>query len=222
MLLVAGAAKRSPSPISRACPTTPSTTFSILRFMIERVGFYVKTDSSWKSMKELVEDARKNPEKYTYCHLGDRRHPPIPLCWFEKRAGIRMRHVPHKGGAETLARPCGGHVNRGHGVAQRGLCPGPRGRIRPLAHSSLPGSPVSRTLPLCGSWATTCTIENQKGFGFPKNTPKPIVQKLHDSLKKVFDDLSPGQRPEASGGTGLPQREDSTEHEGHVMSRGSL
>jgi tripartite-type tricarboxylate transporter receptor subunit TctC len=31
-------------------------------------------------------------------------------------------------------------------------------------------------------------IENQKGFVFPKGTPKPIVQKLHDSLVKVFDD----------------------------------
>ncbi len=31
-------------------------------------------------------------------------------------------------------------------------------------------------------------IENQKGFVFPKGTPAPIVQKLHDSLRKVFDD----------------------------------
>ena len=30
-------------------------------------------------------------------------------------------------------------------------------------------------------------IENQKGFVFPKGTPKAIAQKLHDSLRKVFD-----------------------------------
>jgi tripartite-type tricarboxylate transporter receptor subunit TctC len=31
-------------------------------------------------------------------------------------------------------------------------------------------------------------IENQKGFVVPKGTPQPVVQKLHERLKKVFED----------------------------------
>jgi len=62
------------------------------------------------------------------------------------------------------------------------------GRIRPLAHSSLTRSPVEPNTPTLRELGYDVYIENQKGFVFPKNTPKPIVQKLHDRLKKVLDD----------------------------------
>ena len=189
LLLVAGGSETITVPHFRSLPYDAINDFvPIIRFMIERVGFYVKTDSSWKSMKELVEDARKNPEKYTYATsgIGGIHHSTVLV--MEKRTGVHMRHVPHKGGAETLAALAGGHVNVAMASPNEAYALVQGGRIRPLAHSSLARSPVEPNTPTLRELGYDVFIENQKGFVFPKNTLKPIVQKLHDSLKKVFDD----------------------------------
>jgi len=189
LLLVAGGSETITVPHFKSLPYDAINDFvPIIRFMIERVGFYVRTDSPWKSMKELVEDAKKNPEKYTYATsgIGGIHHSTVLVT--EKRTGMRMRHVPHKGGAETLAALAGGHVNVAMASPNEAYALVEGGRIRPLAHSSLARSPVEPNTPTLRELGYDVFIENQKGFVFPKNTPKPIVQKLHDSLKKVLDD----------------------------------
>jgi tripartite-type tricarboxylate transporter receptor subunit TctC len=189
MLLVAGGSETISVPHFKKLPYDAINDFvPVIRLMIERVGFYVKTDSPWKSMKELVEDAKQNPEEYTYATsgIGGIHHSTVLVT--EKKTGLRMRHVPHKGGAETLAALAGGHVNVAMASPNEAYALVQGGRIRPLAHSSLSRSPVEPNTPTLRELGYDVYIENQKGFVFPKNTPKPIVQKLHDSLKKVFDD----------------------------------
>lgn len=189
MLLVAGGSETISVPHFKKLPYDPINDFvPVIRLMIEHVGFYVKTDSPWKTMLEFVADAKQNPEKYTYATsgIGGLHHSTVLVT--EKRTGMRLRHVPHKGGAETLAALAGGHVNVAMASPNEAYALVQGGRIRPLAHSSLSRSPVEPNTPTLRELGYDVYIENQKGFVFPKNTPKPIVQKLHDSLKKVFDD----------------------------------
>lgn len=189
MLLVAGGSETISVPHFKKLPYDPINDFvPVIRLMIEHVGFYVKTDSPWKTMLEFVADAKQNPEKYTYATsgIGGLHHSTVLVT--EKRTGMRLRHVPHKGGAETLAALAGGHVNVAMASPNEAYALVQGERIRPLAHSSLSRSPVEPNTPTLRELGYDVYIENQKGFVFPKNTPKPIVQKLHDSLKKVFDD----------------------------------
>jgi tripartite-type tricarboxylate transporter receptor subunit TctC len=160
----------------------------VIRLMIERVGFYVKTDSPWKTMKEFMADGKQNPDKYTYATsgIGGLHHATVLV--LEKRTGIVLRHVPHKGGAETLAALAGGHVNVAMASPNEAYALVQGGRIRPLANASLARSPVEPNTPTLRELGYDVYIENQKGFVFPKNTPPPVVQKLHDRVRKVFDD----------------------------------
>lgn len=189
MLLVAGGSETISVPHFKKLPYDALNDFiPVIRLMIERVGFYVKNDSPWKTMKEFMSDAKQNPEKYTYATsgIGGLHHSTVLV--FEKRTGIRLRHVPHKGGAETLAALAGNHVNVAMASPNEAYALVQGGRIRPLANSSLVRSPVEPNTPTLRELGIDVYIENQKGFVFPKGMPQPIVQKLHDSLKKVFDD----------------------------------
>ena len=189
MLLVAGGSETISVPHFKSLPYDAINDFvPIIRLMIERVGFYVRTDSPWKNMQEFMADAKRNPEKYTYATsgIGGLHHSTVLVT--EKRTGIRLRHVPHKGGAETLAALAGNHVNVAMASPNEAYALVQGGRIRPLAHASLARSPVEPNTPTLRELGYEVYIENQKGFVFPKNTPRAIVQKLHDSLKKVFDD----------------------------------
>ena len=188
-LNVAGGSETVAVPHFRSVPYHPINDFEpIIRFIIERVGFYVKTDAPWKSMKEFVADAKQNPDKYSYAHAGVGGIHHATMLAVEKRAGIRLTAVPHKGGAENLAALAGGHVTMAIASPNEAYALVQSGRVRPLANASAKRAPNEPNTPTLREEGIDVYIENQKGFVFPKGTPAPIVQKLHDSLRKVFDD----------------------------------
>jgi tripartite-type tricarboxylate transporter receptor subunit TctC len=188
-LLVAGGSETVAVPHFKELPFKPLDDFEpIIRFMIERVAFYVQTDAPWKTMKDFVTDAKQNPEKYSYATSGVGTIHQSTVLVLEKRTGIRLNHVPYKGGAETLAALAGGHVNVAMASPNEAYALVQGGRVRALANASLTRSPTEPNTPTLKELGYDVYIENQKGFVFPKGTPKPIVQKLHDGLRKVFDD----------------------------------
>jgi tripartite-type tricarboxylate transporter receptor subunit TctC len=189
MLLVAGGSETVSVPHFKSLPFNPIVDFQpIIRLMIERVGFYVKNDSPWKTMKDFVADAKQNPEKYTYATsgIGGIHHATVLVT--EKRAGIRLTHVPHKGGAETLAALAGGHVSVAMASPNEAYALVQGGRVRSLGITSLTRSPTEPNTPTLRELGYDVYIENQKGFVFPKGVPQPVLQKLHDGLKKAYDD----------------------------------
>ncbi|MBI5579323.1 MAG: tripartite tricarboxylate transporter substrate binding protein [Deltaproteobacteria bacterium] len=189
-VLVAGGSESVSTPHFKELPFSPVDDFEpVIRFMIERINFYVKSDSPWKSMQQFLADAGKNPGKYTYATsgVGGLHHATVQV--LEKRTGVSLNHVPYKGGAETLAALAGGHVDVAMASPNEAFALVEGGRVRPLATASIQRSPTEPDTPTLRELGIDVYIENQKGFVCPKGTPKPIVQKLHDSLKKVFDDL---------------------------------
>lgn len=188
-LLVAGGSETVSTPHYRSIPFSPVDDFEpIIRFIIERLNFYVKADSPWKTFQDLVADAKKNPDKYSYATAGVGGLHYSTMLVASKRAGFSMNHVPYKGGAETLAALAGGHVDVAMASPNEAFALVEGGRVRPLATASIQRSPTEPNTPTLRELGYDVYLENQKGFVFPKGTPKAVVQKLHDSLKKVFDD----------------------------------
>jgi tripartite-type tricarboxylate transporter receptor subunit TctC len=188
-LLVAGGSETVSVPHFKSLPFSPINDFDpVIRLMVERIGFYVRTDSPWKTMKDFIADAKKNPEKYSYATagLGGMHHATMLVT--EKRAGIRMTHVPHKGGAETLTALAGGHVNVAMASPNEAYALVQGGRVRCLAITALERSPTEPNAPTMRELGYDVYIDNQKGFVLPKGVPQPIRQKLHDGVKKAYDD----------------------------------
>jgi tripartite-type tricarboxylate transporter receptor subunit TctC len=188
-LLVAGGSETVSVPHFKSLPFNPINDFDpVIRLMVERIGFYVRTDSPWKTMKDFIADAKTNPEKYSYATagLGGMHHATMLVT--EKRAGIRMTHVPHKGGAETLTALAGGHVNVAMASPNEAYALVQGGRVRCLAITALERSPTEPNAPTMRELGYDVYIDNQKGFVLPKGVPQPIRQKLHDGVKKAYDD----------------------------------
>jgi tripartite-type tricarboxylate transporter receptor subunit TctC len=188
-VLVAGGSETVSTPHFRELPFSPVDDFEpVIRFMIERVNFYVKSDSPWKTMQDLVADAKKSPGKFNYATsgVGGLHHATVQV--LEKRTGLSMNNVPFKGGAENLAALLGGHVDIAIASPNESYALVEAGRVRPLATASIQRSPTEPNTPTLRELGIDVYIENQKGFVCPKGTAPAVVQKLHDSLKKVFDD----------------------------------
>lgn len=64
-----------------------------------------------KSVKQLIEYAKERPHQVTYASagVGSSTHTGPEL--YANRAGIKLRHIPYKGGAQAIADVIGGHVD---------------------------------------------------------------------------------------------------------------
>ena len=83
----------------------------IARTSGQTFGMATLSGSRWKSLQELVAEARANPGKITYAHAGVGGATHVGMEEFAMAAGIKFNHIPFKGGADALQAVLGGHVD---------------------------------------------------------------------------------------------------------------
>ncbi len=71
----------------------------------------VRKDAPWKNMKELLDYAKKNPNKIKYSSGGVGTGMHHAMVFLELQDGIKWIHVPYKGNADALTALMGGHVD---------------------------------------------------------------------------------------------------------------
>jgi tripartite-type tricarboxylate transporter receptor subunit TctC len=74
-------------------------------------GVVVKSDSQWKTFKDLIGYAKANPGKVKYGSPGSGTSLHIGMEQIAKQTGVKWTHVPHKGGAELNAALLGNHID---------------------------------------------------------------------------------------------------------------
>ena len=88
----------------------------------------------WRSLKEVIVDAKERPESITYGTIGAGSVGHLSMTLLANRAGIRLIHVPYRGGGPLLNDTLAGHVDLA--CASTGLL-GPHlsgGQTIPLCH----------------------------------------------------------------------------------------
>jgi tripartite-type tricarboxylate transporter receptor subunit TctC len=149
----------------------------------------VQGGATWKSAKEFVEDAKRNPGKIKHSAVS---FSPEHLM-FEAlgvKYDARLTHIPSTGGGPALASLLGGHVD------VNGLYPpvaSPHiqsGKLRALgvaADKRWPGLPDVATLKEQGF---DLDARLWLGVFAQKGTPEPVLAKLRESVRKMADDTS--------------------------------
>jgi len=146
----------------------------------------VKADCRWKTVKDLVEDAKKNPGKITVSSYGKLTAADFVIEIFSKQAGIKLTHVPYKSSGEALTALLGGHAEAaflsggGGGPLESGLV-----KIFVLAREQrLPDLPQ---VPIFKEFGYPVALSPLHTLCVPKGTPKEIVEKLYQAQKKAID-----------------------------------
>ena len=70
----------------------------------------VRSDSPWRTFKELVEYAKKNPGKVRFSTMGISTLPHLLLEIIQAETGVQFTHIPFKGGESVVTAVLGGHV----------------------------------------------------------------------------------------------------------------
>jgi tripartite-type tricarboxylate transporter receptor subunit TctC len=150
-------------------------------------GLVVPVDSPIKSIKDLIDFARANPEKFTYGSTGIGTSPHLAVEEFAQRAGIKLTHVPFKGNADNMQALLGGHTMG----ASDATGWGPHveaGKLRLLATYGSKRTKRWPNVPTLDELGFKTVSDSPFGVCGPKGMDPAVVRVLHDAFKKTLDD----------------------------------
>jgi len=158
----------------------------ILAFAAPYNGIVVKTDAPWKTFKELLEFAKKNPNKIKYSTggIGTAMHHAMAVV--EHQDGIKWIHVPYKGNADALTALLGGHVD----VASVGPECVPflkAGTMRLLAVTEEKRNPNFADIPTLKDLGYDFANETVFGIVGPAGLPADITKRLENAFAKAAE-----------------------------------
>ena len=148
-------------------------------------GTYVRADSPFKTMRDMIDFARANPGRLTYGSPGAGTSPHIGMEQIAKHQGITWTHVPFTQGLDPNL--LGGHVMAAANSsswwpqtevgAMRVLCVWTENR-----NPRLPDAPTLRELGM------PFVLDSPFGLAGPKGMHPAVVKKLHDAFKLAMED----------------------------------
>src|SRR5262245_21988854 len=83
----------------------------IARVLADPGVLCVRSDSPYKSVAELVADAKKRPGQISFSSSGNYGAGHVPMEMFQQAAGIKLLHVPYRGGGPALTAFIGAQVD---------------------------------------------------------------------------------------------------------------
>jgi len=148
--------------------------------------YYVNADSPHKTIKDLIDYAKANPDKLTFGHSGTGSVVDLEWRSLEMKAGIKTRIVPHTGGGTVILAILGGHIDVAILPSTQSLAHYRAGKLRPLAIQGSKRSAELPNIPTIVEAGYNLGIEGVwMGIAAPKGTPRPIVDKLAAGFKKM-------------------------------------
>lgn len=150
-------------------------------------GLAVRADSQIKSIKDLVEFAKANPEKFTYGSTGTGTTPHLVVEQFARRAGIKLLHVPFKGSADGMQAVLGGHV-MAHSDATGWAPFVDTGRCRLLATYGSKRTKRWPNVPTLQELGYQTVSDSPFGIGGPKGMDPALTKRLNEVFKKTLED----------------------------------
>jgi tripartite-type tricarboxylate transporter receptor subunit TctC len=139
-----------------------------------------------RTVQDLIELARQQPGKISYASVGIGSASHLAGELFAAKAGVRMLHVPFRGGAPAINDLVAGHVDTMFVTAVVGGQHMKTGALTPLA---LAASARFETLPEVPTMAEAgYPLEAAYWFGLaaPAGTPPAVLARLESALTQVL------------------------------------
>ena len=158
----------------------------IARIVADPIVLIINKDLPYKTVKDLVADAKANPDKLIYSSSGLYGASHMPTALFARAAGnLQMRHLPTNGGGPAVTAVLGGNVNFFMSPTSIALSHIRAGKVQPLAVSSAQRVKVLPDVPTFKEQGYDLEYYFWVGIFAPKGTPVPIVNTLRDGIKKA-------------------------------------
>ena len=141
----------------------------------------------FKSFGDVIKAAKAKPDTVTYGSVGTGSMGHLGLTVVQQSGGFRVVHIPYKGGGPMTVDALGGNIDLAVGTVALMTPNVKSGRLRAIATTGAKRSGAMPDVP---------TIAEQGFPGFsmlawwaivsPAGLPKPVLDRFHAELVKVF------------------------------------
>jgi tripartite-type tricarboxylate transporter receptor subunit TctC len=163
-----------------------------------------------KSIKELIDLAKAKPGAITYASSGQGSIPHLATELLASMAGIKLTHVPYKGGGPALTDTIGGRTDFFLSPTSTAIPFVKAGRLRALAVTTATRSPAFPDVPtIAESGVPGYEVVLWHGIVVPKGVPDAIVARLNrevDAILKLKEAVAILEKDGVAPAGGPPER----------------
>jgi tripartite-type tricarboxylate transporter receptor subunit TctC len=160
--------------------------------------------------QELIELAKAKPGKLNFASAGQGTPSHLAAELFASMTGLKMNHVPYRGGGPAVTDTIAGHTDLYFGPMASTLPHVRAGKLRAIAVTS------SRRIAAIPDIATVAELAPPGyevalwlGLVGPKGLPRPIVERINNEVAVILKSRETGERLEADGASpagGTPEQ----------------
>jgi tripartite-type tricarboxylate transporter receptor subunit TctC len=152
-----------------------------------------------KTVGELVKLAKSRPGELTYASTGSGSGQHLAAEQLSRMAGVRLVHVPYKGGPPALSAILGGEVTMQFNVILLPLPHVRAGRLTALGVASGSRSQAAPEIPTLAESGFAIDIDTWYGLYAPAGTPREVVQRLQVEGEKALAPATVREKLRAQG-----------------------
>lgn len=155
----------------------PMEAFELIIVLVDQPQVvYVRADMPVKTLQELIDYVKARPGQLNYASPGSGSAPHLAGEIFSQQFGLKMVHIPYRGGGPAITGLLGGEVQLYMAALSTGKAQLDAGKLRALATTSptrlsaLPQVPTTQE-----AGAPDYRITNWWALAAPKGTPPTVV-----------------------------------------------
>jgi len=172
-------------------------------FTVSPCLIVVPYNSPWKTLADLIRDVKEKPGQYAFSSDGMFNATHLSAELFIRTAGLKVRHVPYPGGGPAVTALVGNHADFGCPSISSSLYLARGNKLRVLAVQGDKRSRLIPDIPSVKELGFDAAFNVFQGIAAPLKTPKPIIDKLRESVtkatqEKAFIDIIEGQGNEVT------------------------
>jgi len=146
-------------------------------------AIFVHKDSQFKTLKDLIDYAKKNPGSVTFSGSGSNSSNNLAQARFDELAGIKTTYIPFSGTGPAVTAILGKATVAGFNYAPSGINQGDKMRLLAVAaEKRLPAFP---DVPTFRELGFDLVGGAYRGVAVPKSTTEDIRQKVSDIVSKI-------------------------------------
>lgn len=172
----------------RKLPYDPITSFTPITLLLRSGGLFVVVTPTFgaRTVAQLIDMARATPGKIVYASAGVGNPTHLGGEMFSLAAGVRLTHVPYKGGGPAITDVIGGQVPLMFASGAVAIPYLKSGRLRALGYTGLKRSEQLPDVPtLDESGLKGFEVNGWYGLYGPARMPSTIVNRLHESTREA-------------------------------------
>ncbi|HEY1230986.1 MAG TPA: tripartite tricarboxylate transporter substrate binding protein [Ramlibacter sp.] len=139
-----------------------------------------------KNVKELIAYAKAHPGQLNYASAGAGSTNHLSAALFEKATGVKLTHIPYKGGAPAVLDTVAGQTQLLFSAGTQTLPHVKSGKLRLLAVTESRRSPLLPDTPTVAETVPGYELAVWYGAFGPRDLPADIVKRLNGEINRVM------------------------------------